>query len=419
MTQETFAPSRTDYNPFSGGGTNEQHALYARIRAETPVFYSPALKWWIVSRYDDAMRVYKDPKRFPFAQPALADLKIPPAIADSAPEGYLEDPFRMVKDPQLHIRMRRLATQVFKPSTMEARERQFREVTDRVLDAFANDGRTDLVAHFAVPLPLLVFGQVFGIPETDNQRIKQWSDSYIRLSLTRMDDDSALDAWRQDVEYFRYTGRLVEERRAAPRENDLLSDLIAARDEDTPAFTNTELAKFVQLLIIAGNETTRHLLGTMTLRLLEHPEQLAAVRAEPALASAAVEEALRFSGPLPGALRLTTEEVQLGGVTIPKGQIVQILNSSANRDAAAFEHSSEFDIRRKDALKHMAFSMGMHTCLGAPLARVEARVALQQLLARLPGLRLASTASPQWLPSMMVGLSRLDVEWDVAEESQR
>lgn len=376
------------------------------------MFFSPVLNWWIVTRHDDAMAVLMDPKRFPLVEPRLADVTLPPALAGIAPEGYT-DPLKLISDPQTHLRMRRLTIQSFKPHKIEARETEVREVADRLIDAFAGAGRTDLVASLAVPLPLLIFMRIFGLPEADAGRIEQWSNNYLRLTMTRLEGEAALSAWRQDMEYYRYIQRLVEERRESPREDDLITDLIRARDEETSAFTTTELVKFIHLLVIAGNETTRQTIGTLILRLLEHPEQLAAVRADPSLAGAAVEEALRHSGPVPGGLRSPTEDVQLGGVSIPKGQTVMVLNSSANRDAAAFQHPDEFDLYRKDVAKHLAFSKGVHVCLGAPLARLEARVALQRVLARLPGLRRANDAPPQWNPSMIIGLARLDVEWDV------
>jgi cytochrome P450 len=208
---------------------------------------------------------------------------------------------------------------------------------------------------------------------------------------------------------------------AARRENlgdDMVSRLISARDdggEGAPALTEPELVSVFSQLLVGGNETTRNFLGNMFLRLLEHPDQLEAVRSDPGLAGAAVEESLRHSSPTKGLYRRTTEDVEIGDVTIPEGRLVVVMWASANRDETVFDDPDRYDIRRSNADKHQAFSRHAHFCAGAPLARLEGRLSLERVLARLPNLRRADEKPLSWQPiPLHQGLERLDLAWDPA-----
>ncbi|MGH8208598.1 MAG: cytochrome P450, partial [Steroidobacteraceae bacterium] len=408
-----FEPSRADYDPLSSQSTNDPFTNWACLRRESPVFFSPAQNMWIVSRYEDVETVLRDTKRYHVLASIFMESEVPEELAKVAPEGLLDAPLAD-DDPKGHMRWRKLTIQVFTPAKAEKRAPELREVVDRLIDGFVSEGRADLVARLAVPLPIIAIARILGLPEGDAERLECWSDNSMRLGTAQIrGQGSPLDLWRTEIDYYRYVETVVEDRRSHPRENDLLTDLINARDADTPSLTTRELVALIRAFVVAGNETTRMLIGTLILRLLEDPEQMAAVRADPSLVKAAVEEALRHSGPAKGLMRVTTEDVQLSGVNIPKGQVVQTLFASANRDAAEFERPEVFDVRRSDSHKHLAFGKGLHFCVGAFLARVEARVALEQVLKRLPGLRRATAESPQWHPSVVAfGLVRLDVEWD-------
>lgn len=410
---QRFEPSRADFDPLSSEATNEPFSLFARLRDETPVFFSPIANMWIVSRYSDILTVMGDTARFHIAGGIPFERTLPPELAGIVPEGFHDFPPIGDQDPQAHRRARRLANPVFRPAKINARANEVREVADRLIDDFVRDGRTDIFANLAVPLPLAIIARILGIADTDVGLLKRFTEiTFISSRVTER--DSAVSLWRQDIEFYRYIETLIDERRANPREGDLMTELICARDNETPPFTTRELVPFIRVLIAAGNETTRMLIGTLILRLLQHPDQLVAVRADPSLIEAAVEETIRHSGPAKGMLRITAEDVQLAGVTIPKGQLLQILNASANRDGAEFQHPDEFDLHRNDVTKHIGFGKGIHFCIGAGVARLEARIALEQVLTRLPGLRLASAEAPQWTRSIVgYGLTRLDVEWDV------
>lgn len=399
------------YDPLTSETTNDPFVLYARLREEVPVYLHPVFGWWVVSRHEDVAFILSQPETFILPQHLMTGTP-PPEVTDDLPEGYAE-PMLMMSDPPMHARVRKLTNQIFKPARSEARAPEIATVADRLIDDFVHEGHTDLVASFAAPLPLIMIARILGLPEPDLGRIEHWSDNSFALTTARPEGDALIRAWQEDIEYFRYVEELVEERRRAPRESDLLTDLITARLDDGSGFTAVEVIKLVQLIITAGNETTRQLIGTLVLRLLEHPDQLAAVRAEPSIAAAAVEEALRHSGPVKGVIRMTTEEVKLGDVTIPEGQILHVLVASANRDETGFASPDEFDLHRVDASHHMGFGRGMHFCLGAALARTEARIALQRVVARLPDLRRIGDEPPEWTQSIIsFGLTRLDVEWD-------
>jgi cytochrome P450 len=218
---------------------------------------------------------------------------------------------------------------------------------------------------------------------------------------------------RGQADFYAFCESFIQERRERPRD-DLMSSLIEARAEGEPALTVPELISTFSHFLIGGNVTTRRLLGNMLLRLLEHPDQLAVVTQNPKLASKAVEETLRYTASPKYLLRRTIEPIELGGVTIPAGEDLVVMWASANHDEAKFDRPEEFDIFRKDVHRHMAFSKFTHHCIGAPFARLEARVALQQILARLPNLRRANDDPLEWAPLVNhMGLERLEMAWDV------
>ncbi|MEU6678729.1 cytochrome P450 [Streptomyces sp. NPDC046925] len=312
-------------------------------------------------------------------------------------------------DPPDHTRLRTLVAREFTARRVQALRPRIQEAADTLLDAVAADGRADLVASYAYPLPLTIICELLGVPEADRAAFRTWSTQVVSL------DDPEQSA-RASQEMAVYLAGLAEEKRQLPdaAESDLLHALVRAHDGDGDRLAPEELIGMAFLLLVAGHETTVNLIASAVHLLLRHPEQLAALRAAPGLVQGAVEETLRFESPAPaGTYRYAAEPVELGGVRIPAGARVVLSIAAANRDPARFPDPERFDIRRDPAVTraHLAFGHGLHHCLGAPLARLEATLALGILLDRFPRLDFEGDGTPQWRTSLMRSLRELPVRW--------
>ena len=288
------------------------------------------------------------------------------------------------RDGDDHRRLRRLVTKAFTPRMVEQLRPRIQAIADELLDAVSSKGEMDLSAAYAFPLPITVIAELLGVPTEDQDRFREWSDAVITPAISQEELERFFE---QMGEFVAYLTDLFAARRAEPRD-DLISALLAARDDDD-ALTENEVFGTVVLLIVAGHETTVGLIGNAVLNLLSHPAELERVRADPSLLPAAIEEALRYEGPVERTLyRWASTDVELGGQTIRKGEGVIAIVNAADRDHNRFPDADRFDVTRDDK-RHLAFGRGSHFCLGAPLARLEAEIALETLFRRLPGLRLA------------------------------
>ncbi|WP_327739569.1 cytochrome P450 [Streptomyces nojiriensis] len=314
-------------------------------------------------------------------------------------------------DPPRHTRLRRLVAREFTARRVESLRPRVRQITDELLDAMAArpDRRADLIASFAVPLPMTVICELLGVPGLDRQRFRCWSGEIVAPP-----DGVGADP-RAVQEMTAYLFELVAAKAEDPGE-DLLSALIRTRDEDGGRLSPDELIGMAFLLLVAGHETTVNLIGNGVRALLAHPGQLAALRADPdGLIDGAVEEMLRYDGPVQHATyRFAASDLELGGVTITAGSSVLVALAAADRDPARFAQPGPdvFDIRRTGP-GHLAFGHGIHFCLGAPLARMEGRIAIRSLLERFPDLAGDPEAGPpDWLPgTLMRGVTRLPLRW--------
>jgi cytochrome P450 len=307
-------------------------------------------------------------------------------------------------NPPEHTRLRRLVTAAFTRRRIEQLTLRIQQITDARLDAVATEAQTDLIASFAYPLPITVICELLGVPADRRAEFHVWSATLMTGALA--DPDAYCSAATALVHYLQ---ELLKIKRAAPAD-DLLTALLAVRDGHD-RFSADELTSMASLLLVAGHETTANLIGNGMHALLTHPEQLALLRAQPHWLGAAVEELLRFDGPLQvGHFRLTTEPIEIGGITIPAHEIIVPTLLAANRHPACTARPDALDITRTDN-PHLAFGHGIHHCLGAPLARLEGRIALGSLLTRYPRLRLA--VPPEQLtrqPGVVVnGLTALPV----------
>ncbi len=353
---------------------SDPYPFYAKLRAEGPVHRVLSPKdgpVWLVVGYDEA--------RAALADPALSkDWSRAPRRDDREISSISAN--MLESDPPHHTRLRRLVAKEFTPRRIEALRPRVQQITDELIDAMLPSGSADLVDALAFPLPMTVICELLGVPSMDREAFRRWSNEII--SPTDPAAESAAVAAMGG-----YLAELITAKRAAPG-GDLLSALIRTNDADGDKLSPEELVGMAFLLLVAGHETTVNLIANGVLALLRHPAQLAALRAEPALLDNAVEEMLRYDGPVEtSTYRFSTEEVRYGGVVIPAGEPVLISLASAAHDAHRFDGPGRFDIRR-DARGHVAFGHGIHHCLGAPLARMEGRIAVRSLLDRCPGLAL-------------------------------
>ena len=393
------------FNPMDPAFVADPYPTYRRLRAEDPVHHSP-LGFWVLTRYPDVMSTLRDPRL----------IKEPIAAFVAARFGMTAPPpglglSMLDRDPPDHTRLRGLVSKAFTPKALESLRPGIQKIVDDLLADAAGRGQMDLIEEFAYPIPVRVICEMLGVPVRDHERFKGWGLDIARgLDAIMLPPDSevgqrSVSGRRALAEYFR---ELIAERRTAPRE-DMLSALIAA-EEAGDKLNEEELLASCILLLVAGHETTVNLIGNGTLALLRHPDQLQKLRENPGLIGTAVEELLRFDGPVQRTARIPSEDLTIGGRTIPKGEMVMPFLGAADRDPAQFPDPDRLDITRADN-RHIAFGMGIHFCLGAPLARMEGQIAINTLLARLPKLALA-TDQPQFRQSLTLrGLQALPVSF--------
>jgi cytochrome P450 len=365
-----------EFEPFDPTVRREPFALYARARREHPVYAHPGLPIHSVFRHEDVLAVLKDPATWSNVFP-------PPPGMD--PQD-LPPPSMLSSDPPDHTRLRGLVSQAFTPRAVRRLEPRIEAIAHELLEQALRQRTVDLVEAFATPLPVIVIAEMLGVPSADRVRFKGWSDVLVESLgsgfFAPLPPEQVARFRRARAELEAYLEPLVAARRAEPRE-DLLSGLVAAELEGS-RLSFAEMIQTVILLLVAGNETTTTLIGNAVLELMARPEVAAEVRAETALVPGLVEEVLRYSSPVQMDPRFSTREVELRGVRIPKGQFALCWIGSANRDEAVFPEPERFDLRREGG-RHVAFGFGIHYCLGANLARLEAQVALRTLLARTRG----------------------------------
>ncbi|OEU85311.1 cytochrome [Streptomyces abyssalis] len=381
----------------------DPYPVYAALRAEAPVHHvrvPDGRELWLVVGHEMCRRAFTDPRlsrdwqnHGGIGQILNPDL---PAV------GHM-----LTTDPPDHTRLRRLVAGSFTPRRIAALGPRVQQITDELLDAMLenHERRADLIASFAFPLPMTVICELLGVPELDRHTFRGWSNAVVAPT-------SAEEEARAYEEMPAYLARLIGTKRESPGD-DLLSAMIQEVDDGGDRLTGDELIGMCVLLLIAGHETTVNLIGNGMRALFAHPDQLARLRADFGLLEGAVEEMLRYDGPVETCTqRLALEDVDLDGVTVPAGSTVLIAMADADRDQERFEDPHRFDIGR-DARGHIAFGHGLHYCLGAPLARLEGRIAIRTLLERCPDIAAdADESSLRWLTGMLMrGVKELPVRW--------
>jgi cytochrome P450 len=392
-----------EWNPFDPAFNANPYPHYRLLRAEDPVYEHP-MGFYILTRYDDVTMLLRDPRFGKRGYEALLTARFgseenTPGLATSM----------LFRDPPDHTRLRSLVSKAFTPRVVEALRPRIEAIVADLLDRMRGRPRVDLIEDLAYPLPVAVISEMLGVPREDREAIKQWSDDLARsLDAIAFASDSDVVARGSAAgdglrEYFR---ALVAERRGKPGA-DLISALIEA-EERGDRLSEAELLSTCTLLYVAGHETTVNLIGNGMLTLLRHPADMATLTRQPSLIQSALEELLRYEGPVQRTGRTCNVDLELRGKKIREGALVVAVLGAANRDPDQFQDPERLDLSRSDN-RHLAFGLGIHFCLGAPLARVEGQIAINALLARFPHLTLAHP-EPQWRPSITLrGLESLPV----------
>ena len=402
------------FDPLDPAQRADPYPVYAALRRDAPVVYAPAYDLWVVTRHDDVLRVLKDEETFSSRNALRSSPREPlPEVRAVLAEGWPEMPIIVDSDPPLHTRIRRPITKAFTPRRTAELEPRIRAIAAELLDTLAGEGEADVVERFAWPLPLRVMGELIGVPREDLPWLHERSRDWLGLYQATGTLEEQLAQARGTVELQLYFVRAME-RRARERRDDLMGALLAANAEEASPLSLAELAGVPLDLIVAGHVTVTRAIGSALVLLLAHPAELARLRSEPERVEGAVEEILRLESPAQGLFRQATRDVELGGVVLPAGARLMVHFGAANRDEIVFEHPDRFDPAREDVGKrHVAFGKGIHVCIGAPLARLELRIALPLLLERLPGLRRADDRPLAYDPIFFArGLASLRLRWD-------
>lgn len=392
------------FNPFVPSFRANPYLQLGRLREGDPVHRSEALQAWVLTRYDDCLRVMRDAETFS-SDVMQAGGSLATALREQRRETPLGETRTVLgSDPPTHTRLRSIVNRAFTPRRAAALRPHIEDVTASLLAQAPDEGDWDLMRGLAQPLPVIVIAELLGVPAEDRDRFRTWSQALAATTNLLQDAATRSGAIAAAMELREYLEAVVAERVAAPQD-DLISALLEAESEGA-RLTREEVLAFAILLLVAGNETTTNLIGNGTLLLTEHPEALAALRVDAEGIPAAVEEMLRYDSPVQGLARFVARDTEVGGQVIAKGDVVLCMLGGANRDPRQFTDADLFDVARAEN-RHLSFGQGIHFCLGAPLARLEADVAFRALLARWPSMRMADGGLERGGTFLLRGPSRV------------
>ena len=388
------AESGVSYHPRDTTTSADPYGKYAELRSKDPVHRLRLVNGWLVTRYRDMDSILRDYKRFSNRFPTPSERT--PVVS------------MLARDPPDHTRLRSLVSKAFTPKAVAALGPVIRSKTRSLLDAVDGREQFELVSALAYPLPLAIIARMLGVPADEMRRFELWSNTIARTVEPVLDRESRLRIDNARLELEAFFEEIIRGRQGS-RGSDMLSVLLEA-EEDGERLSRDELLVTMVLLLVAGNETTRNLISSGMLALLRNPDQLQRLRDDPALLDSAVQELLRYDSPVQLNLRLVQEDFDLGGKSIQSGQVLLLATGSANRDPAVFERPDQLDIGRQRN-PHMAFGRGIHYCLGAPLAALEAREAIAALLERYSSIRLVPGFEPEYQQNAVLrGLKELRIQ---------
>ena len=409
-------------NPFDPELLQDPYPYFARLREEAPVYRDANTGIVSVATYDLIMEVNRQP--LVFSNDFSAQLRSGSVQEQDSEElaimkeGVLVANTMLTADPPAHTRYRKLAGQAFTFKRVEGMADYIAQVTNDLIDRFAGEGRCEFKQSFANHLPMTVIADALGVPREDMDRFHRWSDAFIVQLGGMSDRETRLEAARRIVEFQRYFIDKIEEKRARPTD-DVISDLVQAdlaAEGDPRKMDYSELLSILQQLLVAGNETTAHSLTAGLYYLISNPDQMAKVLADPELIPGFVEETLRYLTPTNNMWRVATQDAEIGGFPVRKGELILVRYGSGNRDEAHFPRAERFDVTRENVRSHLAFGAGIHTCIGASLARKEMQVAFPILLQRLRNLHFQEGRNVfRYSPNILLrGVLELHIAFDPA-----
>ena len=403
------------FNPFGEPYLSDPYAFYIRARTEEPVFYSPEIDHWVITRYEDVRAILHDPATFS-SKMAQSPIKPWPEKAMEMFNARQFDirPFLSNNDPPSHTQVRQFLRNAFTPGKIKWLEPVVREIVVTEIERIADWGKADLVKELFYETPARVLFAFLGIPDGEVNKIKAWSKGRGLLTWGNPSDEEILTLMPNFIEYLQYCFDHVDALEKNPGD-DYISELLKQlKEEKTEGVTKSMIVLALFGLLMAGHETTSNQASNGFRALLKHREDWDAVCKSPTLIPNAVEEMIRYESSVISWRRVTNKPVKIAGVEIPKDAQLLVMLAAANRDEAHFEDGEHFDIRRANAQQHMSFGHGIHYCLGAPLARLELHILLEELSRCLPTLRLVEGQSYDYLPNTTHrGPSSLWVAWDV------
>ena len=388
------------WDPFDTEIDSNPYGIWKRMRDEAPVYRNDTYDFWALSRYDDVEAAHRDPTTYSSAHGTVLELM---------GSGEMPQNMMIFLDPPAHGRLRTLVSRAFTPRRIDGLEPHIRELCARLLDPHVGGDGFDFVQDFGAQLPSMVISELLGVPDEAREEVRHAIDDTFHIEPgVGMINDFSLEA---RIRLWGHLQAIIDDRRAHPRD-DMITDLVQAEmteaDGTTRRLTDEECSGFVNLLVSAGTETVARLLGWAAILLDQHPDQRTELVADPSLLPNAVEELLRFEAPSPVQGRWTTREVELHGTTIPKDSRVLLLTGSAGRDERHYPEGERFDIHRTFD-NHVSFGYGIHFCIGAALARMEGRIALEEVLARFPDWRVDHGAAVRLHTSTVRGWSNVPV----------
>ena len=392
------------FNPFVPSYKINPHLQYARLRAAEPVHRSIAMQAWILTRYDDCIAVLRDPDTFS-SDGLNASGQLGDAIREQRATSALGQVQTLLTvDPPAHTRLRGVINRAFTPRRVELLRPRIEAIAQELLDAVPPGGDLELMTAFAQPLPVIVIAELLGIPSSDRNRFKRWSNKIAATTDLLNAEDAIMEAREATLELIDYFNDFIQARRDEPRD-DLISALVAAQQTEEQ-LTHEEILAFAILLLVAGNETTTNLIGNGTLALLDNPDAFDSLRSHPDHLPAAIAEMLRYDSPVQGVVRIARRDTTLGTQQIAQGDLLMLMLGAANRDPDQFPDPDRFDVAR-EANRHLSFVLGPHFCLGAPLAGIEAEVAFTLLLQRFPNIARGSSDMERGGTLLLRGLTKL------------
>lgn len=389
--------------------------FYKRLRAEAPVYQIPGTNTFLITQYADVKTVARRPKVFSSEFSTLVAPELPDEAKEILAQGYPEIPTMLTRDAPAHNRYRTLVNPSFTPKRVAGLRPHMEDIVAELIDDLPQSGRVDFMMDFCVPLPVKVIADALGMPHEDSHKIKQWSDCAVsRISMMASPEEEIENA-KSFIEYQNYFAARIEERRDNPTD-DVVSSLVHARAEGEEPLDVAEMLSIIQQILVAGNETTTATLAGGMVHLIQRPDVLERLRADPSLIANFVEEILRLESPSAGMWRHVLEDTEIHGVAIPKGSMAMIRWASGNRDTGIFDEPDAIDLGRKNTDDHIAFGYGIHICLGMFLARQELHVAFGQILQRLKNWNLADEQQELvYVPSVLLrGLGELHLEIEKA-----